>query len=339
MIARFVEEVCAPAAAAFLATTVAVLILMRLAAPMRLVDVPDGRHAHERPTPRIGGLALAWGLILVFIAANLGLDVSSETGVSAAEPRRETWGAAAMLALGVADDALRDRFRWYWKLAGQIAVCAWYALPWGWPEGLAIAGFLVIAVNAMNWFDHANILLAAAAIPGACILPGHEAGLLVGGLAALLLFNARGRVFAGDGGSHGLGFWIASSAIVARGPYPAHGLGLAAIVLSLPLFDFVAVIATRARKGIRPWIATHDHLADRLSRRSPGLRSLAPVGALAWGLLGGGAILALRGHDVPFDSSAAGLVGLAAVLVFLGSPPFRPRAPASIAHQASKPPG
>jgi UDP-N-acetylmuramyl pentapeptide phosphotransferase/UDP-N-acetylglucosamine-1-phosphate transferase len=327
------------AAESVVATALAIALLAWLAPILGLVDSPGPRHSHEKPTPRIGGLAIALAFALVLL---IGSPTRGALGAGTDVSARVLPGFFAMTLLGALDDRLRDRFHWVPKLALQVAIAAWFAWPLGFSWGCAVAGFLVIAVNAMNWLDHANLLLGLAAIPGAAALPPFHAAAIVGALAVFLAANLRGIAFAGDAGSHGLGFLIAASAIAsAQVGDPLAGVGLAAVLLALPLMDFGVVIGIRIGRGIRPWKSTADHLRHRGNRRSAGVGRLCLAGVVLWGL-GGGALLFAESRDIGglrFSDAANFLGILAAVLVMIGSPPFRPRVPRSDPHQSPQPPG
>jgi UDP-GlcNAc:undecaprenyl-phosphate GlcNAc-1-phosphate transferase len=296
---------------AFAATVTALLILTSLASRLRLVDVPGGRHDHVRPTPRVGGLAMVLGVMLtVFIAKPRDLDMQLLVG------------GAGMAFLGLLDDVYKDRFPWVVKLLLQTGVAVWFCAPFGAEEGLLACAFLIAAVNAVNFFDHANGLLALAAIPGLTLLAPDVAPIYACAALAYLIWNLTGRAFAGDAGSLFLGFTIAAGALSHGGPEARPDLARAAIALALPLADAGIVVGIRLAHGIPPWRSTPDHLSHRFLRRgmSRGL-VLVTVAVVA-------ASYYVDRVPQSFEPSLARWwipVDLAAVVVVLGAPPWSAR--------------
>src|SRR5712691_10547379 len=100
---------------AALALVIVILLTPAVGGMARLlgvVDRPEARRLNRRPVPRLGGLALFFG---IFIPALAFLDLSRET-------RGLLLGAAVATAVGAIDD-----FRglvWWEKLLGQIAAAS-----------------------------------------------------------------------------------------------------------------------------------------------------------------------------------------------------------------------
>jgi UDP-GlcNAc:undecaprenyl-phosphate GlcNAc-1-phosphate transferase len=249
------------------------LALVRGAARLGLVDVPSGRRTHRAPAARVGGLAVLGALYLAEW-----IDRGTAPGGAA-------WAATlAMAALGLADDVLRDRFRWELKLIIQLTVAGCFASTQG---SWWLAPALVAAMNIYNFFDHGNGLFALGLIPAAFLAVHGDGAYATGALLAFLVPNLRGAVFAGDAGSHALAFLIFS-----RLGSAGSGSTLAATVLAaaLPLADFIYVIIARLRRGTRPWHSTPDHLGNRFDRlgipRGRALGAVAVVQAVAsWAAL------------------------------------------------------
>src|SRR5262245_17234243 len=74
-------------------------LLIRTAPALRLVDVPDARKAHARPTPKVGGLAVfaAFVAILAVHAALNGLPPDASLDLLLG-------GGLVIVVLGLADD-------------------------------------------------------------------------------------------------------------------------------------------------------------------------------------------------------------------------------------------
>src|SRR2546429_192119 len=83
-----------------------------LARRLGAVDQPDGRRLHLLPVPRLGGIALFFGIIVPALAF---LNFSRET-------RGLLLGAAVATLVGAIDDF--RGLRWWEKLGGQLAAAA-----------------------------------------------------------------------------------------------------------------------------------------------------------------------------------------------------------------------
>src|SRR5262245_11857920 len=89
-------------------------VLIRVAPALRLVDVPDERKDHPRPTPKVGGVAIFTALLAMTAvhAALHGLP-------SDLSPYLLLGGGLVLVVLGLADD-LRN-LPWQFRLAVQTA--------------------------------------------------------------------------------------------------------------------------------------------------------------------------------------------------------------------------
>src|SRR6478736_5245238 len=100
---------------ALLAAAIVVLLTPAVGGMARLlgvVDRPDGRRLNRGAVPRLGGLALFFG---IFVPALAFLDLSRET-------RGLLLGAAVATLVGAVDDF--RGLNWWEKLGGQVAAAA-----------------------------------------------------------------------------------------------------------------------------------------------------------------------------------------------------------------------
>src|SRR5436190_10864665 len=98
-------------------TALVIVILLtpavgNLARRLGVVDQPDGRRLHVIPVPRLGGIALFFGIIVPALAF---LNFGPET-------RGLLLGAAAATIVGAIDDF--RGLRWWEKLGGQLVAAA-----------------------------------------------------------------------------------------------------------------------------------------------------------------------------------------------------------------------
>lgn len=249
-----------------------------------LLDVPNERSSHERPTPRGGGLAIA----VAFLGA------AAVAGALALVPGSLAWGLAAggaVVALtGWIDDHrnLSARVRFPVQVAAAAgAVAAVGGLPslsWGGgavslgPGGfvLGVVG-VVWSLNLFNFMDGIDgiaagealslglwggFLLVAAGDPALAVLAFAAAAAAAG----FLPWNwAPARIFMGDVGSSLLGFAVAVLALASenRGAVPLLAW---AILYALFIVDATATLVRRALRRERVHEAHRLHAYQRLVR-------------------------------------------------------------------------
>jgi len=266
-----------------------IVALVRDAALRRgLLDVPNARSSHERPTPRLGGLGI--------VAA-----VAVSIAVARAWPGLDVRPAAILVGLGlvVALVSLADDLRGLPALvrlavhlaAGSAAVAALGPLDVIADLGLTapdvarhidsvltvlwIAGFM----NAFNFMDGIDGiaggqgLVAGAATAAIGWLLGVPSAAVLGlALAAACLgflpHNwSPATIFMGDVGSAFLGFLIATAPMVAPATaQPPVGLLAFALVAWPFLFDAMLTFVRRAARGENVMAAHKTHLYQRLTQ-------------------------------------------------------------------------
>jgi UDP-GlcNAc:undecaprenyl-phosphate GlcNAc-1-phosphate transferase len=277
---------------------------------LRVMDRPDPRKAHARPTPKCGGV----GIVVAFLA---GIAVLYQFAAFArlADPyfRGLILASAAIACVALLDD-LRD-WPFLVKLAAQVAAAlaavgsGLYvdvlrlpyagAVPLGWLGPPVTVAWILFATNAMNFIDGLNGLAAGVALIACAFLSGIAAGqggwfvyfaslLLAAGLAGFLPFNyPRARIFMGDVGSQFCGFVLAMLAVAAsRFDAVALSFLLVPLLLSGVLFDVAFTLARRllARQRIT---APHRGHLYQVAQRS-GMQAWL-VTLIEWGftVLGG----------------------------------------------------
>lgn len=275
-------------AAVFIASLVisAVLVSLsrRVAFKIDALDHPDGgRKTQDAPIPRLGGVAVAVALTLVWSTATLvvvGRDgISLLLGVMIP--------GVAIAVLGLVDDR-RNLNPWF-RLAAQgaIALVAF----WGGSRisltsnevlnaALTILWVMVI-VNAVNLLDNSDglagstVFVSATASAVVALVFGQ---FLVAALAFALAGVAAGflwhnwypaTVYLGDSGAYFLGFMLAVLVIRLRPSElpPLQAVAIAILLVALPLVDLVYVVTRRLAKGIHPFTAGRDHLSHTVQRR------------------------------------------------------------------------
>jgi UDP-N-acetylmuramyl pentapeptide phosphotransferase/UDP-N-acetylglucosamine-1-phosphate transferase len=279
-----------------------------------VVDAPDGGRKQQRAAvPRLGGVAIAAGALLggliscfiLFFAWGVDpLDGLAQLGASLADLMRGYESIIVFVTgaflLGLWDDIWTANTKL--KLLGLAAlslgaaafglVPAALSSPWGeltLPLILVIgsAAWLLVFTNAVNFIDGADglavgslaIMLIGLAVIGTVVGDWTFSILwfpLFGAIAAFLLHNLRGTLYAGDAGALGLGALFAALSL-------ASGVDIWTIAtLALPfLIDVLMTLIWRARHG-RNWLEPHlDHAYQRMIASG---WSALDVAILYWGL-------------------------------------------------------
>jgi len=292
-----------PAGAAILSTAGAALLTWLLLAALvpvlrrRLLDRPNARSSHQRPTPRGGGVAFV-------VVGSLLVAVLGE-GRSALVPLL----CCPLALVGLLDDRLNlpAALRYGAQLLTAAALLALASTPlplWTWPL-LLIA--ITAVINFFNFMDGLDGLVAGCAVVLfglVAALPGGR-GLepLAGSLMGFLAWNwSPARVFMGDVGSTWLGAVFAGLVLQQRQPAQAAEL----LLVALPLLADALVCVLRRLAAGQPVFQAHRlHLFQRLQQAGWAHRQVAllyggATAVLAVGLRWGGAgtLLALAAGEL-----------------------------------------
>nr|WP_206345918.1 MraY family glycosyltransferase [Streptomyces thermoviolaceus] len=208
------------------------------------------RDVHKQPTPRLGGIAMFFGLCAGLLAADH-LANLSDVFVKSNEPRALLSGAALIWLIGVLDDKFEiDALI---KLGGQMIAAGvmvmqgltilWLPVPGvgtvaltQWQGTLLTVALVVITINAVNFVDGLDGLAAGMVCIAAAAFfmyayriwysYGIEAAAPATLFAAVLMGMCLGflphnmhpaRIFMGDSGSMLIGLVLAAGAISVTG--------------------------------------------------------------------------------------------------------------------------
>lgn len=311
-------------------------IVARLATRLEILDRPAGYKGHARPTPLLGGIAVAAATIVGLVAASISTGTLPVPSIQALVA-----GAAVILAAGLVDDirglAPANKLAWQLAAAGaaglalaMLGVHLDLFLTWArLPMILLTAVWVVGITNALNLSDNMNGLCAGLGAIAAVTLAALNwrngelgvaaaAAALGGACLGFLPYNwPRARIFLGDTGSMFIGFLIAALSVMGvytRGAtIPVLAVYAPFFLLAVPLLDSLLVVALRLRIGHPPWIGDRRHISHRLVRR--GMRPATAV-AVLWAAAGASALAALLLPTVG-ATQAPMLVGL--LLLALGA--------------------
>lgn len=284
-----------PTVLAFLITAVTIPYIKVLALRLGAVDNPGGRRVHKKPTPRMGGLAIAASFFLVLAFFVLAFpDFLTLRGADLMGLNTKflglVLGSLTILAVGAYDDI--KGMNPATKFALQLAAIAIVMLSGirvdtlGNPAGdslinLGDFGYLVVPIwllfmtNSVNWFDGVDGLSGGLSVIALIVIGilslqpeinqseiAFLSFILAGSALGFMPYNWHpAKIFLGDSGSMFLGFTIGVLAIISGAK-----LATAALVLGLPLIDAVWVIVRRLANRKPVWLADDMHLHHRFLR-------------------------------------------------------------------------
>jgi len=289
----------------------------RLAFRVGAIDHPKERSLHDRPMPRLSGLAI---LVAVEISGWIWMPDDGQS-------RSILIGGIAIAAVGVLDDiydlpALP-------KLCGQVAASLIpvlagvrvenLTLPFlggfelhGWGYPLTVLG-IVAVVNVINFLDGVDGLAAGVCVIAAVTLAAIALSLernSAGVLAALTAGAALGFLrhgfppassFMGDTGSNLLGFLLATASV--QGALKTNAviaLAFPLIVLAVPILDTGFVVAKRLKYRQPIYQADSWHFHHRMANK--GFSQRRTIAYLyAWTIVM--AMLALALRFVPYSDN------------------------------------
>ncbi len=165
-------------------------------------------------------------------------------------------------------------------------------------SGLFTIGWLMLAVNALNWFDGISGQVSTTSTIGFLLLgclayfrnDQPDVALLAFVLAAIALACVffdfpPAKVLMGDSGSMFFGFMLG-----VLGIYQGGKVAMTFVVLGIPLVDAVFVIARRVLQGKSPFKGDNDHLHHRLLAKGLSKRTIVVLMATISATLGASAL-------------------------------------------------
>lgn len=224
------------------------ILIWKLSTKYRLYPKIRERDVHTRPTPRLGGVAMFFGILVAFGVASQ-IPQLSLVFANPGQVLGLLGAASLIVAIGVADD-IWD-LDWTTKLAGQViaaALMAWQGIQ---ILTLPIAGqtilspyisltltvfIVVLVMNAINFIDGLDGLVAGVAIIANSVffvytyllqaqaqteyfnLASLTTAVLIGACIGFLPLNFHpAKLFMGDAGALLVGLMMAASAILVTG--------------------------------------------------------------------------------------------------------------------------
>lgn len=248
---------------------------------------------HAQPTPRIGGIAIALGLVAAYLYASIShLDKEVATPFSYL-----LLAAVPAFAGGLVEDLTRrvsvlkrlilsmvSAGIGAWLLGAIVSHLGVAPLDWllQWPVIAVIFTLFAVGgvVNAINIIDGFNgivsgfagfMLLAIAFVSfqldDLFLLNASLA--MLGAMLGFLFWNyPHGKIFLGDGGSYLVGFWLAEMAVLIVARHPSVSPWFAALLLVHPVCETLfSVYRRKFLHGKSPWHPDGLHLHTLIFRR------------------------------------------------------------------------
>jgi len=268
-------------------------IVSRVAKKYRFVDDPGPRKVHDKPIPRIGGIAL--------FASTLSLMVFVYFSDSRASGYLDQMGPEFLVLLitgsfifvvGLLDDlrSLSGYIKLLCVIAASLAICAsgatlnsipigsWFRIETGWAAWPLTLLWITTITVCMNFVDGLDglaagiALIVCATIALTAFLSGQIAMVvlmlaLLGSVTGFLFFNFYpAKIFMGDCGSMFLGFMIGAGSIVCQAKTSTFiGLAIPFLALGVPILDTgIAVIRRRVVERRSIFSSDQNHLHHRL---------------------------------------------------------------------------
>lgn len=287
------SEVLLTALAALVLALVLTAIMRRLAVAYGVFDIPNARSAHQVPTPRGGGVAIAASTVAVSIVFVLrgALDLSLFLAL--------TGGGIAVALIGFLDD--RRQLSARIRLVAHLAAALWALLclgglpPMRYGEQIVTYGWLgwfvgalgiAWTVNLFNFMDGIDGIAASEAVFIACggavlaLMTQQSPGVPAMGLAfgavccGFLVWNwPPAKIFMGDVGSGYVGYVLVVLALGATRENPA-AFHVWVILGGVFFCDAIVTLVRRLVRGEPVYQAHRSHAYQWLARRWGSHRSV-----------------------------------------------------------------
>ena len=272
----------------FLVTYFLTPFCRRLALRFNILDNPDWRKIHDRPTPLFGGLAVYLGFSVSLLVNDVFLP----------DMKILLFGATLIFLMGLWDDirplsaslklVLQILISLLVIVWGEISVTLFYGESWAPIINIPLTVLWIVGLtNALNFFDGIDGLASGLSVVIALFLGliafktaqpalGWAAVTLLGASAGFMPYNFRIRspalLFLGDAGSTFLGFSLSVLAISGEWSDTSHFVSFTApiLVFSILIFDMVYVnlsrIINRKAQNLLGLLTcvNKDHLHHRL---------------------------------------------------------------------------
>lgn len=270
----------------------------QIGAFLGLLDHPSQIKLHREPTPVMGGVAL---MAVLLPLTPIFMALFEPEGIGNRALTVIVGATVLMAALGAYDD--RVHLRATLRLAAAMAIFlvamlvenhfvidrlsitgmgSSFTIPL--PIALALSCLIHVGfVNSVNMTDGKNgLVISLCLIWMLALLAVGPIGLvivllpLIQMLGVLLVYNLRGRLFLGDGGTYGLSAFLSLvSVYVYRTSEVVLRADQLAVYFLVPGLDMLRLFFARALRGQSPFAGDRQHFHHLLERRFGWQRGLA----------------------------------------------------------------
>lgn len=266
---------------ALITTVITTPIVKKIALRFDIVDKPSDRKIHECDMPRLGGLAIVFGVIVGFLYLTPESDYMSRIII----------GGLIIIILGMIDDkvTLSPKTKLFGQIIAAIVVVSsgllieyvtipfYGKLEFGMFSHLITVLWIIGITNAINLIDGLDGLAAGVssiALTTILIMAVLDNQWLVIALSLILLGSTIGflffnfypaKIFMGDTGALFLGYSISIISILGLfKSVTIFSLVIPVIILAVPIFDTFFAIVRRIINGQKISRPDNQHLHHRL---------------------------------------------------------------------------
>jgi len=261
-------------------------LMRKLAIRIGILDRPfSDVKTHKKPTPYLGGIAVALGMGIALIYARATTNFPTGTLRSL---RGMLMGGSIILLLGLIDDVklkgLGYRFKFLVQIAAALCLLSFdiriHFIRPDWMADFLTIVWVVGIINAVNIIDIMDGLAGGIAViaclgflfislPSEQIYVNFASAAMAGALLGFIPFNLSNKykIFLGDTGSLFTGFTLAALSLGTSYTHVNNaGVFAPILILGIPIYDTMLVTVLRLQKGVSPFLGSHDHYALRLER-------------------------------------------------------------------------
>ena len=272
----------------FLLVVSIIPFIKKLAFQLNAVDVPRGRHMHNKITPKLGGLAIFSGFLLGYML--FGTHSATMNGILI--------GGFIIVITGIVDDIseLDPRHKFLGQLIAALVITLYGGLlikdidAFGlyidlkWAAYPITVFFVLGCINCINFIDGLDGLSGGissiyyltigiiATIQGSVGLDFVLAFIMLGSTLGFLVYNFSptkpASIFAGDSGAMFMGFIIAVIALLGFKNVTMTSLIIPLLILAIPILDTLFAILRRLIKKQNIAVGDRFHIHHQLLNRN-----------------------------------------------------------------------
>ena len=291
-----------------------------------ILDRPNSNHkSHTSPTPYLGGVAIAIGVLIV----TFGALIMSGAGVNNFWLATSLLGpAVAIGVIGLWDDVknLHPMPRFIGQSIAGVVVASILILTnnLGNPTGSTLLDMFITILwivgicNSINFFDNLDggaagttaisaIGLSILTLSNGQTFLAALSLVVAGATLGFLIWNkSPARIYMGDAGALFLGVLIATISVRLDPETDSRfaSFAIPILLLAIPILDTTVAVLSRIRRGVSPFQGGKDHLSHRLIRSGLSRKVTA---VLLWSL---SAIFAVIAIVISFDLFSNEITGL-----------------------------